>query len=131
MFEGLSLVLSIFGGVVFYFYWRKNHQESELIYAGAICLTIWITPHAMIYDWEILTIPAILFWYSSDKLRPMLKSVFALLWIVAFISGPLTLAQLKILPVAIQISIPVLFFAFYVYYKSIMIIQIHELDAAG
>jgi hypothetical protein len=48
--EGLSLILSILGIIAFYFFWRKNRKEPKLLYAGAICLTVWITPHAMIYD---------------------------------------------------------------------------------
>ncbi len=111
--EGLSIVLSILGVVVFYYYWRKNRGESDLLFAGAICLTIWITPHAMIYDWSILLIPAIILWRTLQPFKPLLKSMFTLVWIATFISGPLTLAQLKILPVAIQISIPVLFFVFF------------------
>ena len=57
--EGLSIIFSIFGVVAFYFYWRKNRNQTDLLFAGTICLTIWITPHAMIYDWSILLIPAI------------------------------------------------------------------------
>jgi hypothetical protein len=42
-----------------------------------------------------------------------------LIWIATFISGLLTYAQLKILPVAIQISIPVLFWVYLETYKNI------------
>src|SRR4030042_4463355 len=57
--EGLSLLLSVAGIVAYIFFWRGNRKEPDLLFAGAICLTIWITPHAMIYDWSILLIPAI------------------------------------------------------------------------
>ena len=115
--EGLSIVLSILGVVVFYDYWRKNRGESDLLFAGAICLTVWITPHAMIYDWSILLIPAIILWRTLHPFKPLLKSMFTLVWIATFISGPLTLAQLKYLPVAVQISIPVLFFTYFSLYQ--------------
>ncbi len=118
--EGLSIVLSIFGVVAFYYYWRKNRGESDLLFAGAVCLTIWITPHAMIYDWSILLIPAIIFWIKLIQLRPLLKTLFALVWIATFLSGPLTLAQLKIIPVAIQISVPILFLVYLTLYQHIM-----------
>jgi hypothetical protein len=42
-----------------------------------------------------------------------------LIWIVTFISTPLTLAQQKILPVAIQISIPTLFFVYLMIYQTL------------
>lgn len=117
--EGLSLILSLVGILAFLYYWKGKRQEPDLMFAGAICLTIWITPHAMIYDWSILLIPAILFWHKLHQIRPLLKTMFALVWMATFLSGPLTLAQLKILPVAIQISVPVLFLVYLTIYKQV------------
>jgi hypothetical protein len=117
--EGLSLILSIIGIFAYFFYWRKNRGDTDLLFAGAICLTIWITPHAMIYDWSILLIPAILFWQALPQLRALWKPLFALVWIATFLSGPLTLAQLKILPMAIQISMPILFLVYLTIYQQI------------
>ncbi len=105
--EVISLILSLTGIAAFIYFWRKKRAEKKLLFAAAICLTIWITPHAMIYDWSILLIPAILLWQEFTTLRPVWKALFALMWIAMFISGPLTYLQLKILPVAVQISIPV------------------------
>jgi hypothetical protein len=34
--------------------------------------------------------------------------LYALIWIATFISTPLTVAQLKFLPIALQISLPIL-----------------------
>jgi hypothetical protein len=110
--EGLSLILTVAGIVAFIYFWRLNRKEPDLIFAAAICLTIWITPHAMIYDWSILLIPAILLWQARPELRNLWKPLFALIWIVTFISGILTYAQLQKLPVAIQLSIPVLFWVY-------------------
>jgi alpha-1,2-mannosyltransferase len=111
--EGLSLILSIVGIIGFILIWRKNRGQKDLLFAIAICLTIWITPHAMIYDWSILLIPAILFWQAYPQLRYFWKPAFSIIWIATFLSGPLTVLQLKILPIAVQISVPVLFFIFY------------------
>jgi alpha-1,2-mannosyltransferase len=116
--EGLSLLLSMAGIVVFILYWQKNRLNKSLLFAGAICLTIWITPHAMIYDWSILIIPAMLFWQAFPHLKPVLKTMYALEWIAMFLSTPLTLAQLKFLPVAFQISIPVLFLVLLMIYRQ-------------
>ena len=49
--ETLALLSTGAGIVVFIFFWRKLRSEPALLFAGAICLTLWITPHAMIYDW--------------------------------------------------------------------------------
>jgi alpha-1,2-mannosyltransferase len=118
--ESLSMLFSIAGVVAYIYFWRANRNKSDLLFAGAICLTIWITPHAMIYDWSILLIPAILFWQALPRLRTLWKPLIALIWIATFLSGPLTYLQLKYLPIAVQISIPALIFSLYVYIKSIL-----------
>ena len=115
--EAIAMLSTIAGMVVFLLFRRKLHDEPALLFAGAICLTVWITPYAMIYDWSILLIPAVLFWGKRPAYRGLWKVLFALIWAATFLSGPLTLAQLKILPFAVQISIPVLLFAFYNTYR--------------
>ena len=110
--EGLSMLFTIAGVVVYILFWRTNRNKSDLLFAGAICLTIWITPHAMAYDWSILLIPAILFWQDLPQLKPLWKPLFALIWIATFLSGPLTYLQLKYLPFAFQISIPILLWVY-------------------
>jgi hypothetical protein len=117
--EGLSLILSTLGIIAYYFFYRTNRNEPKLLFAGAICLTIWITPHAMIYDWSILLLPAILLWQARPDLRALWKPLYAIMWIATFLSGILTYAQLNILPIAIQFSIPILFFVYYEIYKNL------------
>ena len=63
--EALALFSTGAGIVVFIFFRRKLRNESVLLFAGAIGLTLWITPHAMIYDWTILLIPAVIFWEKA------------------------------------------------------------------
>jgi hypothetical protein len=126
--EGLSLLLSLAGIVIYILYWQKNRANKSLIFAGAICLTIWITPHAMIYDWSILIIPAIIFWQAFPHLKPLLKTMYALTWVATFLSTPLTLAQLNILPVAIQISVPILFLVYLTLYRSTRLNEMKKSD---
>jgi len=117
--EGISLILSIGGIVAFYYFWRRNRNEPGTLFAAAICLTIWISPHAMIYDWSILLIPAVLLWQRYSEMRNLWKPLFASIWIVSFISGPLTYIQLKFIPIAIQISIPILFLVYLTAYGKV------------
>jgi hypothetical protein len=119
--EALALLSTGAGIVVFIFFWQKLRNEPALLFAGAICLTLWVTPHAMIYDWTILMIPAVLFWEKRPDGRGLWKVLFALIWTATFLSGPLTFAQLKILPFAVQVSIPVLMFALYNAYQNLVV----------
>jgi hypothetical protein len=117
--EGISLILSIAGIVAFFFFWRRNPNEPDTLFAAAICLTIWISPHAMIYDWSILLIAAVLLWQRHPEMRNLWKPLFASIWIATFISGPLTYIQLKYIPIAIQISIPILFLIYQTAYGKV------------
>jgi hypothetical protein len=118
--EALALVSTVVGMVVFLLFWRRLRNEPALLFAAAICLTLWITPHAMIYDWTILLIPAILFWERRPDRRGLWKVLFALIWVATLLSGPFTLAQSKMLPFAVQVSIPVLTFALYNAYRNLV-----------
>ncbi len=117
--EALSLGLSILGITGFIILWHALRKNIRVLFALAVCLTIWITPHAMIYDWSILLIPAILLWQEFAALKPLWKASFALLWVATFLSGPFVVMQQKILPVAIQISVPVLFFVLYSIFQKV------------
>ena len=117
--ESLSIIFSIVGILAFLYLWYSKRLGKNLLFALAICLTIWITPHAMIYDWSILLIPAIIFWQEFTREKPLLKSLYLLIWVATFLSGPLTFLQLKILPVALQISIPILFFVMLTVFRLI------------
>jgi hypothetical protein len=77
----------------------------------------------MIYDWSILLIPAVLFWQARPDLTNLWKPLFVLIWIATFLSGILTYAQLKLLPVAIQLSLPILFLVYLEAYKNITLEQ--------
>jgi len=119
--KALTLLSTVMGIVVYIYYWRRLRCETALLFAGAICLTLWITPHAMIYDWTIFLIPAILFWEKRPDCRGLWKVLFALIWVTTLLSGPLTLGQLKILPFSVQISIPVLMFVLYNAYQNLVV----------
>ncbi|HEX9206345.1 MAG TPA: glycosyltransferase family 87 protein [Candidatus Deferrimicrobiaceae bacterium] len=118
--EALATLSTGIGFAVFIFFWRKFRFEPPLLFAGAICLTIWVTPHAMIYDWAILLIPAVLLWENRPAGRGLWKVLFTLIWLATFLSGPLTRAQLKFMPFALQVSMPALLFAFFTTYRNLV-----------
>ncbi|TVQ86518.1 MAG: DUF2029 domain-containing protein [Deltaproteobacteria bacterium] len=86
--------------------WRFN-QNKRLMFPIAVLFTLWATPHAMIYEWSILLVPAVLLWRQLPEHRPLLRVLFALVWATTFIAGPLVVLQLAMVPVALQVTIPV------------------------
>lgn len=124
---GMPLVVNILwilgsavGVAAFVRLWQIRRHQPAPLYAAATCLMLWITPHAMIYDWTILLIPAVLLWQSVPERRRLWRSIFALLWGVAFFSGPLTYGQLQILPFALQLSVPVFCLALIQLYQTLI-----------
>jgi alpha-1,2-mannosyltransferase len=124
--QGLYLLCAAAGIVAFIYLWREKRKEKILIFAAAICLTVWITPHEMIYDWTILLAAALLLWRALPDQKVLMKALFALIWIVTFISGPLSYAQLQRLPFAVQISIPVLFVVYLYLYRNAMAVGVQN-----
>jgi alpha-1,2-mannosyltransferase len=115
----LYLVFALGGAWFFVRFWRSINNPA-LRFGGAICLTVWITPYIMIYDWVLLIIPAILFWQENHQLQVSLKVIYAFLWVVMFFSSVLTYGQWSLMGWAVQISIPALLVAFLLANKLIL-----------
>jgi hypothetical protein len=80
------------------------------MFAGAVFVTLWGSPHTMTYEWALAVIPAVILWDARPDLRPTWVPLFALSWVALFVSTPLTKAQLGVAGVAVQVSVPVLAF---------------------
>jgi hypothetical protein len=90
---------------------RSLQANPRLQFAAAIVLSLLVSPHGAVYDWALLLIPAVILWQERPDLRPRWRVLFAIVWIAALVSGPLTLAQQRVLPAAIQVSVPALLVA--------------------
>ncbi len=104
----LSAACSLLGVAALVVVWRRFRTDVSITFAAAVLLTLWISPYAMIYDWSVLLIPATLLWRYLPAEQPRWRVLFAALWLVSFASGPLVQGQLKLLPFAVQVSVPVL-----------------------
>jgi len=118
--DTVTIVLS--GGAVWGFvrFWRRFRAQKTLLTAAAVILSLCLTPHAMIYDWSLLLIPAMLLPQEFPSLRERWRAEYALVWLAAFVSGPLAYAQLRVVPVALQVSVPILAIAVVSVYCDLM-----------
>jgi alpha-1,2-mannosyltransferase len=87
---------------------RRHGSEPAIIFAAAVCATLWGSPHTMTYEWALAVIPAAILWERRPDLRSALIPLFALAWLVLFVSTPFTKAQLSVTGFAIQLSVPIL-----------------------
>ena len=113
------VIFALTGLGSFILFWRYQRGNFRLIFAAAICLTLWITPHAMIYDWTILLIPAMVLWENYEPLRKLWKFIFILIWVAFLLGSPLVSLQLKTIPIALQISLPIFCIALIITHKAL------------
>ena len=114
----LYLGCAMFG---LYFVWRfsKDHRNDKpILFAGAVGWLVWSLPYLMIYDWTLLLVPALLLWKHAPTYRQQWRAIFAFLWVMSF-SFVLTFGQLIILPFAVQLSLPALFLALFIAYRTL------------
>ena len=129
--ELFALAVSLAGLGAFLRLWWKQRVHPSLVYAAAIGWTVLVSPHAMIYDWALLLIPAVLLWKKLPERRAVWQPLFAALWIVSILSGSLTLLQLRVFDRAVQFSIPVLLLVSYAVYKNLTVDAPPQEGAAG
>lgn len=99
----------------FIWYWWRSRPELPVIFSVAIFVTLWSSPHTMIYEWAIVLLPATLLWEKIPSIRTSLFPCYALAWLVLFLSTPLaqflynrTLDQSTGRGWSLQVSVPLL-----------------------
>lgn len=102
---GLVLGVAFFVGV-----WRPHREDVPVLFAMAVFVTLWASPHTMTYEWALAVIPAVLLWDSRPEQQPTWLVLFAIAWVALFLSAPLAKAQVQTLGIAIQLSVPVMAF---------------------
>ena len=111
----LWIVGNLFGIYCFWRLWQaagqaETQNDKPYWFAAAVLLTLWTTPHAMIYDWSLLLIPAVLLWHARPQWHNQLLRLFIWGWLAYMFSTALTAGMLAISTIAVQVS--VIFFAF-------------------
>jgi alpha-1,2-mannosyltransferase len=89
---------------------RRSGAPVAVMFPVAVFLSLWASPHALIYEWALLVAAGVVLWERLPASRDVWVCLFALAWVALAASTPLALVQIRHLemPVAVQISIPVL-----------------------
>ncbi|MBN1305303.1 MAG: DUF2029 domain-containing protein [Anaerolineales bacterium] len=115
----VSLLLTLPAIVFYYLFLRRYPGRDDLYFSGAILMMMWITPHAMVYEWSVLLIPAVLLWRAVPEMRDTWRPLFLLMWLATFLSTALTNLQLALFSAAFQVTIPVFAYVLFVVYRSL------------
>ena len=105
----LSLCCSAAGAAVAWRVSRRTGDAVAAMFPVAVFLSVWISPHALVYEWAIVVAAAVVLWEKFPASRDTWLCVFALAWLALAVSAPLTNAQLRSgWPIAVQVGVPVL-----------------------
>jgi alpha-1,2-mannosyltransferase len=85
----------------------RYRNDRAVWYSLLIFMTLWASPHAMVYEWSLLLIPAWLLWQRFPNLRSKLFIAYAMVWIASFLSSPLAKLQFQACGWAIQVATPI------------------------
>jgi hypothetical protein len=100
---GLLLAVAWFWRV-----YRRQSTDRRVLFAAAVLITLWGSPHTMTYEWALAVLPAVVLWDARPELRDVWTRLFAAAWVALFVSTPLTKGQLSVAGVAVQVSVPIL-----------------------
>ena len=75
----------------------------------AVYLSLWASPHALVYEWALLLSAGIVLWDRLPASRGVWLCLFALAWLGLAVSTPLARTQqMQQWPVVFQAGVPVL-----------------------
>jgi len=89
---------------------KRTGAEVATMFPVAVLLTLWVSPHTLIYEWALLVPAAIVLWERFPEKRDMWLVLFAATWLVLASSTPLAKVQIDYLklPGVVQIAVPVM-----------------------
>jgi hypothetical protein len=93
----------------FVWLWRRQEGNLPVLFAASVLLLVWTTPYALIHDWTVLLIPAVLLYEHAPQLRSGWIVLHAAVFLASYVSMGLVRLQQHFLGLAVQISVPVLF----------------------
>lgn len=92
--------------------WRLNRRTGApvaVMFPAAVFLSLWASPHALVYEWALAVAAAVVLWEKLPASRNAWLCVFALAWLALAVS--VSLAKMQVTagwPVVVQVGVPVL-----------------------
>ncbi len=87
---------------------KRTGAAVAAMFPVAVFLSLWASPHTLIYEWAILIPAAIVLWERFPERRDAWLCLFVLAWLVLAASTPLAKIQIDNLklPGVVQLAIP-------------------------
>jgi alpha-1,2-mannosyltransferase len=89
---------------------RRTKSSLATMFPVAVFLSLWASPHALIYEWTLLIAAATVLWEQYSERRDCWVCMFAMAWVVLTVSTTFTVVQTLYLKLAcaLQVSVPIL-----------------------
>src|SRR6185437_7243081 len=89
--------------------WRTGAPVASM-FPVAIFLSLWVSPHTLIYEWALLVPAAIVLWERFPERRDAWLCMFVAAWLALVSSTPLTKALIDYAEsrIVVQFSVPVM-----------------------
>jgi hypothetical protein len=88
---------------------RRTGAPVAVMFPVAVFLSLWASPHALVYEWALLVAAAVVLWKEFPDSRDAWLCLFALAWVGLAVAVPLAKSQIAAKwPVAVQVAVPVL-----------------------
>lgn len=84
----LTFATAILGIGWFATVWKRSNGSLAPCFGAAVALMLWLTPHALIYEWLLLVIPAGIWWTTLRESRPRMIVVFAIMFVASLLGPP-------------------------------------------
>jgi alpha-1,2-mannosyltransferase len=105
----LAGVCSLAGIAVAWWVKQRTGAPVAVMFPVAVFLSLWASPHALIYEWTLAVAAAVVLWERFPASRDVWLPLFVLVWLVLAVGTPLAAVQIrKELPVIVQFSVPML-----------------------
>jgi hypothetical protein len=119
----LTLLVSGISVLVAWRISRRTNANVSTMFPVAVFLSLWASPHALIYEWALLISACVVLWEHYPDRRDSWLCLFVLTWIGLAISTTFALVQDRFLhlPCVLQVSIPIMGFVGYLTARELSI----------
>jgi alpha-1,2-mannosyltransferase len=104
----LVLVVPIIGAAAWLS--RRTGAAVAVMFPVAVFLSLWVSPHVLVYEWSLLIASALVLWERFPERRDAWLCLFAMTWAVLAASTPLAKVQIDFLKTTgtVQLAIPIM-----------------------
>jgi hypothetical protein len=107
----LAALCSLAGIGVAWVVKQRTGAPIAAMFPVAIFLSLWASPHTLVYEWALLIPAAIVLWEELPGHADVWLCLFALAWVALAISTPLAKSQISAgAPVVVLLGVPILGF---------------------